>query len=87
MLIFEWTVLHRLNVSIVESRTGLDFFNRSCSCAKTLRFLLHIEDVKPYENNVCSLDQRYEQRVTDRNGNEFGKKMHDAKWYWTSKLN
>ena len=78
LLLFEGAVSDGLDGSIIESMKGLNIFSRTCTCIDVLRFLLHLEDTKPYEDNVRPLNQRYEQRVTDGNRNESTKQMHDS---------
>ena len=65
VLSLEGTVFDRLNVSVIESMKGLNVLDRSCTCVYTFRFLLHFGDIEAYEDSVCSLNQRYEQGVTD----------------------
>ena len=76
VFILKWTVFDRLNVSVIESIKALNSFDRSCTCVNTFGFLLHFRDIEAYEDSECSLNQRYEQRVTDRNGDESAENVH-----------
>ena len=86
VFILERTVFDRLNVSVIESTECLNILDRSGSCESTFRSVLHFGDIEAYEDSVYSLNKRYKQRVTDRNGDESGKDVHDAERSWASKL-
>ena len=78
VFVLKRTVFDRLNVSVIESMKSLNSFDGPCTCVNTFGFLLHFGDIEAYEDSECSLNQRYEQRVTDRNGDESAKNMHGA---------
>ena len=76
VFILEWTVFDRLNVFVIESMKALDSFDRSCTCVNNFGFLLHFGDIEAYEDSERSLNQRYEQGVTDRDGDESSENVH-----------
>ena len=78
VFIFKRTVFDRLNISVIESMKALNSFDRSCTCAINFGFLLHFGDIEAYEDSEPSLNQRYEQGVTDRNGDESSENVHGA---------